>query len=155
MARKGPPDQDGAEAIRQLLSGLERGDDVFGLAAAIEELHPPHNTFPGEVFMRLSADALEVAGVGPDDPIPYAGLREKHLAECEFQGRENRKIQFAVLASASARGGIQPDLLDEVAWWQTDDFWWYALAAAVAVIRACADRMHLSAPAFVQQLSAP
>jgi hypothetical protein len=154
MARKGPTDQDGAEAIRRLLSGLERGDDVFGLAAAIEELHPPHNTFPGEVFMRLSADALEVAGVGPDDPIPSAGLREKYLAECKFQGRENRKIQFAVLASASARGGIQPDLLYEVAWWQNDDFWWYALAAAVAVIRACADRMNLSAPAFVQQLSA-
>jgi hypothetical protein len=55
--------------------------------------------------MRLSADALEVAGVGPDDPIPYAGLREKYLAECKFRGRENRKIQFAVLASASARGG--------------------------------------------------
>ena len=104
--------------------------------------------------MRLSADALEVAGAGQDDPIPYAGLREKYLGERKFQGRENRKIQFAVLTSASARGGIQPDLLDEMAWWQTDDFWWYALAAAVAVIRACADRMHLSAPAFVQQLSA-
>ena len=154
MARKGPTDQDGAEAIRRLLSGLARGDDVFGLAAAIEELHPPHNTFPGEVFMRLSADALELASVGPEDPITYAGLREKFLAECKFQGRENRKIQFAVLASASARGGIQPDLLDEVTWWHSDDFWWYALAAAVAVIRACADRMRLSAPAFVQQLSA-
>jgi hypothetical protein len=154
MARKGPTDQDGAEAIRRLLSGLARGDDVFDLAAAIEELHPRHNTFPGEVFMRLSADALEVAGVGQDDPIPYTGLREKYLGECKFQGRENRKIQFAILASASARGGIQPDLLDEVAWWQADDFWWYALAAAVAVIRACAGRLHLPAPAFVQQLSA-
>jgi hypothetical protein len=28
MARKGPADQDGAEAIRRLLSGLARGDDV-------------------------------------------------------------------------------------------------------------------------------
>jgi hypothetical protein len=154
MARKGLRDQDGAEAVRRLLSGLARGDNVFHLAAAIEELHPRHNTFPGEVFMRLSADALEVAGVGQDDPIPYTELREKYLGECKFQGRQNRKIQFAILASVSARGGIQPDLLDEVAWWQADEFWWYALAAAVAVIRACADRMRLSAPAFVQQLSA-
>jgi hypothetical protein len=53
MARKGPADRDGAEALRRLLSGLARGEDVFGLAAAIEELHPGHNTFPGEVFMRL------------------------------------------------------------------------------------------------------
>jgi hypothetical protein len=154
MARNGPADQDGAEAIRRLLSGLARGDDVFDLAAAIEKLHPRHDTFPGEVFMRLSADALKLAGVGQDDPIPYPGLREKYLSECKFQGRENRKIQFAILASASARGGIQPDLLDEVAWWYPDDFWWYALAAAVAVIRACADRLRLSASAFVQQLSA-
>jgi hypothetical protein len=71
MARKGATDRDGAEAIRRLLSGLVRGEDVFDLAAAIEELHPRHNTFPGEVFMRLSADALEVAGVGQDDPISY------------------------------------------------------------------------------------
>jgi hypothetical protein len=154
MAGKGPTDQDGAEAVRRLLSGLARGENVFDLAAAIEELHPRHDTFPGEVFLRLSADALKVAGAGQDDPVPYTGLREKYLAECKFQGRENRKIQFAILASASARGGIQPDLLDEVAWWQADDFWWYALAAAVAVIRACADRMRLSAPDFVQQLSA-
>jgi hypothetical protein len=154
MDRKGPADRDGAEAVRRLLSGLARGDDVFDLAAAIQELHPFHDTFPGEVFMRLAADALEVAGVGLDDPVPYAGLREKYLGECKFQRRDNRKIQFAILASASARGGIAPDLLDEVAWWQADDFWWYALAAAVAVIRACAGRMGLPAPAFVQQLSA-
>jgi len=27
------------------------------------------------------------------------------------------------LAAAALRGGAEPDLLDEVAWWQTDDFW--------------------------------
>jgi hypothetical protein len=32
------------------------------------------------------------------------------------------------------------DLLEEVAWWQTDDFWQYALFAAVAYIRAAASR---------------
>lgn len=102
----------------------------------------------------MSADALDVAGAARNDPISYEGLREKYLGECRFRGRENSKIQFAILASAAARGGIQPDLLDEVAWWQADDFWWYALAAAVAVIRACADRMSLSVRGFVQQLLA-
>jgi hypothetical protein len=86
MAGKGPTGQDGAEAVRRLLSGLARGENVFDLAAAIEELHPRHDTFPGEVFLRLSADALEVAGAGQDDPVPYTGLREKYLAECRFQG---------------------------------------------------------------------
>ncbi|HEY5987502.1 MAG TPA: hypothetical protein VIV12_14180 [Streptosporangiaceae bacterium] len=65
MARKCPTDQDGAEAIRRLLSGLVRGDDVFDIAAAIEELRPRHNTFPGEVFMRLSADALDCGCCDP------------------------------------------------------------------------------------------
>src|SRR5260370_31979825 len=115
MARKGATDQDGAEAIRRLLSGLARGDDVFDLAAAIEELHPRHNTFPAEAFMRLSAGALGVAGVGQDDPIPYTGLREKYLGECTFQGRGDRKIQSASLASVSARGGVQPGLLAHAA----------------------------------------
>lgn len=155
MARRSPTDQDRAEVIRRLLFGLACGDDVLGLAAAIEELHLRHNTFPGEVFLRLFAAALDVAGVDCEDPLPYEGLREKYLGECRFRGRENRKIQFAILAGAAARGGIEPDLLDEVAVWQTDDdFWWYALAAAVAVIRACADRMRLPVPAFVERLSA-
>ena len=36
--------------------------------------------------------------------------------------------------------GAEPDLLGEVTWWQTDDFWQYALWAAVAYIRAAASR---------------
>jgi hypothetical protein len=31
--------------------------------------------------------------------------------ECEFKGRQNGKIRFAILASASLRGGIEADLL--------------------------------------------
>jgi hypothetical protein len=68
--------------------------------------------------MHLPADALEMAGAGQDDPIPRTGLRESYPGECTFQRRENRKIQFAIRASASARGRIQPDLPGEVARWQ-------------------------------------
>ena len=46
----------------------------------------------------------------------------------------------AVLAAAALHGGTEPDPLDGVAWWQTDDFWQYALFAAVAYIRAAASR---------------
>jgi hypothetical protein len=45
-----------------------------------------------------------------------------------------------VLAAAAVHGGTEPDLLDEVAWWQTDDFWQYAMFEAVACIRAAASR---------------
>ena len=45
-----------------------------------------------------------------------------------------------MLAAAALHGGTEPDLLDEVAWWQTDDFWQYALFASVAYIRAASSR---------------
>jgi hypothetical protein len=93
---------------------------------------------PGEVFLRLAADALDWCGASRPDPLPLEGLRERFLPECTFRGRQNKKLQYAVLAAAALRGGTDPDLLDEVAWWQTDDFWQYALFATVACIRAAA-----------------
>lgn len=143
-----------AEAVGRVLSGLVRGDDLFQLASAIESLHPRHDTFPGEVFLSLAGEALQLAGVGADHPIPYEGLLDRHLAEQRFRGREHRKFQFAVLASAAERGGIEPNLLDEVIQWQTDDFWFYALSAVVAVIRACAERTGQSVAAFGERLAA-
>src|SRR5207249_7476645 len=53
---------------------------------------------------------------------------------------DRTKLQFAVLAVAALHGGTEPGLLDEVAWWQTDDFWENALFATVAYIRAAANR---------------
>ena len=78
-------------------------------------------------------------------PLPLEGLRERFLLECTFRGRQNKKLQYAVLAAAALQGGTEPDLLDEVAWWQTDDFWQYALFAAVAYIRAAASRSRCGA----------
>ena len=50
------------------------------------------------------------------------------------------EVPYAVLAAAAIHGGTEPDLLEEVGWWQADDFWQYALFAAVACIRAAASR---------------
>jgi hypothetical protein len=54
-------------------------------------------------------------------------MLKRFLPGCAFRGRQNKKLQFAILAAAALRGGTEPDLLDEVAWWHTDDFWQYAL----------------------------
>ena len=51
-----------------------------------------------------------------------------------------------MLAAAAIHGGTEPDLLDEVALWQTDDFWQYAMCAAVAYIRAAASRAGVPVP---------
>jgi hypothetical protein len=51
-----------------------------------------------------------------------------------------RATQARRLQLPALHGGAEPDLLDEVAWWQTDDFWQYGLFAAVGYIRAAASR---------------
>ena len=139
-ARKRPTPEDTVTARRVLLDGLARDADIFELVSELAPLHPRDNTFPGEVFIRVAADALDWCGASRADPLPLEGLRERFLPECTFRGRENTKLQYAVLAAAALHGGTEPDLLDEVAWWQTDDFWQYALFAAVAYLRAAASR---------------
>jgi hypothetical protein len=139
-ARKRPTPEDTVTALRVLLDGLARDADIFELVSELSPLHPRNNTFPGEVFLHLAADALNWCSASQADPLPLEGLRERFLPERTFRGRHNTKLQYAVLAAAALHGGTEPDLLDEVAWWQTDDFWQYALFAAVAYIRAAASR---------------
>jgi hypothetical protein len=127
-------------ARRALLDGLARDADLDALASELAPLHPPNDTFPGEVLLRLASDALEWCGATRADPLPLEGLRDRFLPEATFRGRRNARLQYAVLAAAAVHGGAEPDLLDEVAWWQADDFWQYALYAAVAYIRAAASR---------------
>ena len=95
---------------------------------------------PAGCSFNLAADALEWCRASPAEPLPLEGLRERFLPEAAFRGRQNAKLQYAVLAAAAVHGGTEPDLLDEVASWQADDFWQYAMYAAVACIRAAASR---------------
>ena len=139
-ARERPAPEDAATARQLLLDRLARGADAFELLSELAPLHPRDNTFPGEVLLRLAAEALDWCGASRADPLALEGIRERFLAECTFRGRQNKKLQYAVLVAAALRGGTEPDLLDEVAWWQTDDFWQYALFATVAYIRAAANR---------------
>jgi hypothetical protein len=37
-------------------------------------------------------------------------------------------------------GGVYPDLLDDAAWWQTDDLWAYSFFALLIFVRAAAER---------------
>ena len=136
-----------------LLDGLARDADIFQLAGELAPLHPRDDTFPGEVFLQVAADALEWCGASRADPLPLEGLRERFLSESAFRGRQNTKLRYAVLAAAALHGGTEPDLPDEVAWWQTDDFWQYALFAAVAYIRAAASRAGVPVSQACQDLA--
>jgi hypothetical protein len=54
--------------------------------------------------------------------VDLEGIPDRFLPECICDGRDKRKVRFAVLAVVALHGGAEPDLLEEVVWWQTDDF---------------------------------
>ncbi len=153
MVRRQVTDQDRAEAKRLLLAWLVGNSaNIDQLAFAALELHIQHHTFPGEDFMDLAIDALQLAGIGRADPIIYETLLVDHLPEIEFRGKEHRKIRFAVLSTAARRAGLEADLLDEVRFWN-DDFWRYALYAAIALIRAAATNTSRPVAELARQLA--
>jgi hypothetical protein len=125
MATKRPTPEDAVTARRILLDGLARDTQASELLGELEPLHPRNDTFPGEVFLSVAADALDWCGASRGGPLALEGLRERFLPELAFRGRQHAKLQYAVLAAAALHGGTEPDLLDELAWWQTDDFWQY------------------------------
>jgi hypothetical protein len=153
MARTRPTLEDAATARRILLDGLARDARVFELLGDIEPLHPRNDTFPGEVFLHLAADALDWCRASRTHPLKLEGLQARFLPELSFRGRQHKKLQYAVLAAAALHGGTEPDLLEEVAWWQTDDFWEYALYAAVAYIRAAASQACVPVSQACQELA--
>lgn len=152
MAQRKITDEDHSEAIRRLLAGMAAGRDAVELSAAVVDLHPKNDTFPGEVYMRLGAEVLADT-VAAGGRVEYEVPRERHLDEVGFRGKENRKFQFAVLCSAAVAGGLGPDLLDEVVWWGTDDFWRYGLLAVVAIVRASAEVRGLAVSQLVAELA--
>ena len=147
-----PAESDRYAAIRSLLAGLRRGTELPDLAHSMDSLHPRGNTFPGEVFMEVAVQAMDLAGI-EQRGLPYEELLNNYLPEYEFRGRRAQKIKFAILATGAARGGIDPDLLEEVLWWRTDDFWFYALAAAAAIIRASAAKLEVPVADLVGELA--
>jgi hypothetical protein len=154
MARTRPTPEDAATA-RLLLDGLARDAPVFELLGELEPLPPRTDTFPGEIFLHLAADALDWCQASRTHPLPLDSLQARFLPESSFRGRQHKKPQYAVLAAAALHGGTEADLLDEAAWWQTDDFWEYALYAAVAYIRAAASHAGVPVHQACQDLAPP
>ena len=56
-------------ARQALLDGLARDVDIFELVSELAPLHPRNNTFPGEVFLHLAADALDWCGASRSGPL--------------------------------------------------------------------------------------
>ena len=76
MARSNAPTpEDRVQAIRIALYGMATGADLDELRGQLAPLHPPHDTFPGEVLLELAADAIEVSGASRAQPIEFEEIR--------------------------------------------------------------------------------
>ena len=92
-------------ARRILLDGLARDADIFELVSELAPLHPRDNTFPGEVFLHLAADALNWCTASRADPLPLAGLRERFLPERTFRGRQTPSFSTQCWPQQPSRAG--------------------------------------------------
>jgi hypothetical protein len=125
------------------------------LLSALGVLHPEHDTFPGEVLLALAADAIEEGGASRDDPIQFAGIRERYLPESTARTKaQHHKSEFAIRAAAMIRAGVDPGLLAEINWWRTDDLWVWAVDALIIYIRVAADRTGLPEAVICERLAA-
>jgi hypothetical protein len=140
-ARHRPSDDDRLEAIDIALSGLVRDDDLRDVAARLELLHPRNDTFPAEVLLELAADAIAVSGASVLSPLEFEAILGRFLPDGVAHTKaQHDKSKFALRAAAMLHGGVDPGLLDEVQWWQSDDLWYWSLEALVAYVRAAAER---------------
>jgi hypothetical protein len=141
VAPRRPTDADRREAIETALNGLAHGDDLGDVAARLAPLHPPHNTFPGEVLLDLAADAIAMSGATRQSPLEFEGIRERYLPDgIAHTKSQHHKSRFALRAAAMNHGGVDAGLLEEVQWWRTDDLWYWSLEALATYVRAAADR---------------
>ena len=51
------------------------------------------------------------------------------------------------------RGGVDPALIDNAAWWREDDLWFWALEAFVIYARAAGDRADVPVAEVCQRLA--
>src|SRR5947199_2443053 len=151
---KRPTTEDRVQAVRIALSGIGSGADLGDLRFELYALHPKNDTFPGEVFLELAADAIEEAGATREEPIDFEGIRERYLPECTAHTKvQHQHSKYALRAAAMLRGSVDPGLLDEVIWWQSDDLWVWALDALAVYVRLAAERTGLPIAVVCERLA--
>lgn len=131
---------------------MARDTGVSELAGELAPLHPRGNTFPARSSFR--SPRTRWSGVGPAALTrwPWKGCRSGSCRSAPSTGGKTRSFSSLSWRRRRCRGEREPDLLGEVAWWQTDDFWQYALFAAVAYIRATAEQAGVPVSQVCRQL---
>lgn len=93
------------DVIRVALSGITGG--VGDIAAELSFMHPPNNTYPGEVLGDLAADAIEESGATKAEPLNTDDIVRRLLPEDRAHTRaDHYQINFTIRAEAMVRGGV-------------------------------------------------
>jgi hypothetical protein len=150
----GPSGADHLDAARLGLLSLTADQDLDVSMRRLTDLHPRNNTFPAEVLLELAAEAIGESGASPTGPIQYEGIRDRYLPEYVFRGKaQQHKSHYALMAAATIRAGVYPDLGDEAYGWGIEDMWEYAFYALVIYARIAAERSGRSPDAVVTAIA--
>lgn len=149
------PDAAHAQAQRALLDGLRRGDDLDDLERAVRRSKTTAFT-PDVAVLQVGVAAMDLAGVDRSTPIAKADLITLHLKEINFRNQRalQERTTYALNIIAAMRGGLEPDILDDMYWWHAEDIVKYAVIASTAYVRACAHRRKQPIQQFVDDLQA-
>ena len=130
-----------AAAQQALLSSLRDGSSLSAVEAAVRSTAAKGFT-PDVAALQLAAAAMDLAGVDEVSPLKKADLTTRHLSEIQFRNQRalQERTTYALNAVAAIRGGLEPDILNDTYWWHSRDIVEYAVLAAVAYVRACAER---------------
>ena len=111
-ALKRPVPQDAVTARRILIGGLARDVGIFEILSELAPLHPRNDTFPGEVFLRLGADALDRCGASWAAPVALGGIADGFRAMVSAASWPIRPrpatCSDGVYAPKSGRSAVRP-----------------------------------------------
>jgi hypothetical protein len=143
------------QAQRALLEGLRQGDDLSQLERAVWRCQTKGFT-PDLAVLQVGVAAMDLAGVDSRAPLLKEQLLSDHLTEIPFRNQRalQERTTYGLNAVAAIRGGLELDVLQDTYWWNTKDIVEYAVLAATAYVRACAQRRGQPIQQFVDDLQA-
>ena len=107
-------------------------------------------------MLEVAVAAMDLAGVDQSRPLSKTDLMSRHLPEIQFRNQRalQERTTYALNVVAAIRGGLEPDIVEDMYWWHVRDIVEYAVLAAVAYVRASAERREQPMPEFTDQLTA-
>lgn len=155
MTTTPPYDALHAAAQHAFLTALSQGAGLDEIEAEVRRTAAKGFT-PDVAVLQVAVAAMDLAGVDRTRPLEKADLMSQHLPEVQFRNQLalQERTTYALNAVAAIRGGLEPDIVDDMYWWHVRDIVDYTVLAAVAYVRASAERRDQPITQLVDELMA-